>query len=107
MYTVPRADPFTTTHDSLIASHVYIQLCHELPITGGTITQPGVNSHWLSQWKLFIFDLAQDRHPLTGTAEEQHIKRCDEEKEKDTFWHCSKIVTTWLFATFIISMCSR
>jgi len=58
-------------------------------------------------WKLFIFDLAQDRHPLTGTAEEQHIKRCDEEKEKDTFWHCSKIVTTWLFATFIISMCSR
>jgi len=40
-------------------------LCPKLHITGGTVVQPCVNSHWLSQWEPCIFDSPQNRRPLT------------------------------------------
>jgi len=39
--------------------------CVYVAITGGTVVQPCVNSHWLSQWEPCIFDPPQNRCPLT------------------------------------------
>ena len=43
--------------------------CVYVAITGGTVVQPCVNSHWLSQWEPCIFDPPQNRCPLTKSVE--------------------------------------
>jgi len=46
---------------SLKTFHVFSSL---FLITGSTVAQPCVNSHWLSQWEPSIFDPPQNRRPL-------------------------------------------